>query len=847
MMELGVLLAIAIVLITIIVPIWTLVLVHVVRREAFNVRMRLEKLQTDVEQLTQTVQPHHGAAVPGAADAKGPATHARQAPAAARPPAAAPAAPCPASAGAPPPLPPALAPAAPHTAAAEPAVASPHRVHSAQAGVLGKQPRAPSAFERRARALLRQMWSWIVIGADHRPPGVSYEYAVATNWLLRIGIVILVTGIGFFLKYSINHGWLGPQGRVAISIFSGLVMLGLGMRLAGRRYHLLGQGLLGGGMATLYFSVFAAYSMYALIGAATACAAMMAITFSAGFIAVRFDALLVALLGIVGGYLTPVMIAAAPLPPAMLFAYLTVLSLGVLGVAYYKRWYLLNYLAFLGTYILYFLRISGHQPAVGFWTAFPFLLVFFAIFSTVTFVYCVAQRARATLLELLMLLVNTAVVFGSGYGLLSSAYGRASAAWLTVGLALFYIMHVYVFLVRKLGDKGLLLVFLALASFFVTMTLPLVLTREWLTVSWSVQALIMLWLAVRLGSNFLLWLGLAVYGVVLVRLGVLDFPRAFGSFSLPALEAMAPAQYVAGMLERALMFGIPASSLGGAWWVMRNARGGAPARMVPPEVDVAAPGPHERLVPVLMWLGVLVVFYYVHQEAYGFWAVCYAPLRLPFQTLVWALLGAAVLAAYRRSPSWIAYGGVLVISAAVLVKLFAHDMPAWEPVLEHARYGVAYTAGTVLCRAFDFVIVVALFSMLARAMERSGRAWTGVVALGAAMGLAWLYLTLETSSALAVWLPRMRAGGVSIVWALYALGLLIAGIQRGARGLRYPGLALFGIVMIKVFFFDLDHLDQLYRIIAFVVLGLLFLSGALLYLKYQNKLALPNESAQEAT
>jgi uncharacterized membrane protein len=163
-----------------------------------------------------------------------------------------------------------------------------------------------------------------------------------------------VVGVGFFVKYSVENGLITPTGRILLAAASGLAMLMAGARLLGRKYHVLGQGLLGGGLAVLYFSVFAAANLYHLIEQSPAFVLMSIVTVAAGSISVRFNSILVAVLGILGGYGTPIMLSTGTVNFPGLLGYMLVLGCGVLGVCYWKNWPLVNYLSFVSTWGLFF-------------------------------------------------------------------------------------------------------------------------------------------------------------------------------------------------------------------------------------------------------------------------------------------------------------------------------------------------------------------------------------------------------------------------------------------------------------------------------------------------------------
>lgn len=695
-------------------------------------------------------------------------------------------------------------------------------------------PKEPGRFEKEAREILRKTWSWIIVGDDYRKGQTSVEFAVASNWLLRIGIACTVVGIGYFLKYSLERGWMSPTGRTATTMLTGAAMVAAGVRMASGKYRVMGQGLMGGGIAALYFSVFAAFHLYhGLIPLLPAFGLMILITAASAIIAMQTNSMLMAIIGVVGGYSTPVMLSTGRVDFVGLFSYMLILNLGICGMASRKRWYLLNYLSLLFTYGMAAVALHRSYDPALFWKVMPFMAAFFALFSGVAFIHNIFKKTLANLLDVAFLLVNAAVFFAAGHFMVGGRFGGEWTSLLSVALAAFYVAHICVFMSRRLLCRELLITFMGLAAFFLVITMPLLLSRQWITLSWALEALVMLWISVKLESNFLRHAAMLLYAIMLWRFAFIDLRGHFSDSLAPGISLR---QYLPVLLERLLSSLLSIGSLGGAWAVLKKSSASERLRVerendIPQGISGGAAGTG---ILVAMF-GVLFVF--LNFEFSRSFGVIFPPLRLPMLTALWTAMCLLLLVSHFSTRSSWTLGLFSAFAAATVLKLFFFDLAHWR-LMERGLYDPygQYSFLEAFMRLLDFGFIVLLLAYAWRSLGRDFPARGLRVVLGSAsLALLFIWSSLETNTGLYRFIPDLRSGGVSILWTLFALSFVLAGILRGVRPLRFAGLILFAVVALKVFLVDMSRLHQIWRFVAFIVLGVLILCGSFLYLRFQQK------------
>ena len=155
------------------------------------------------------------------------------------------------------------------------------------------------------------------------------------------GIALVLAAV-FFLKYSVEHGWLSPTIRATIGLLTGTALLVICEMRVARGYVATANAMHGAGIAILYSTLFATHALWHLLPAGVVFALMLVVTAVAVMLSIRRDSVFIALLGLMGGFATPALLSTGENRPIGLFTYLLLLNAGLAWVAFRKNWPLLT-------------------------------------------------------------------------------------------------------------------------------------------------------------------------------------------------------------------------------------------------------------------------------------------------------------------------------------------------------------------------------------------------------------------------------------------------------------------------------------------------------------------------
>jgi uncharacterized membrane protein len=329
---------------------------------------------------------------------------------------------------------------------------------------------------------LNPIWAWLTGG----------------NTIVRVGVLILFIGMAFLAKYAAENALFPLELRlVAVGAAAiALLVVGWRLRLQPERagYALTLQGA---GVAILYLTIFSAFRLYGLIPAGLAFPLLVCVAAFSTLLAVRQDALSLAVTGVVGGFLAPILASTGQGSHVALFSYYAVLNAGIFCAAWVKAWRPLNLVGFIFTFAIAGAWGSKYYAPSYFATTEPFLILFFVAYVAIAVMYAFRQAPKLTHYVDGTLIFGAPIVgFGLQAGLVSSF--EFGLAFSSLALAAFYLL-LATWLNAKHSPQLKLLTesFLALGVIFATLAIPLALDARWTSAAWALEGAAIFWIGVR--------------------------------------------------------------------------------------------------------------------------------------------------------------------------------------------------------------------------------------------------------------------------------------------------------------------------------------------------------------
>ncbi len=666
----------------------------------------------------------------------------------------------------------------------------------------------------------------------------NWEKFIGENLINKIGVLVLIIGVGIGAKYAIDNELISPLTRIILGYLMGLGLLGFALKLK-KKFESFSAVLLSGSMAIMYFITFLAYSLYGLMPQSLAFIIMVIFTVFTVFAALKYDQQVIAIIGLVGAYSVPFLLSDGSGKVLVLFSYMTLINIGILIIAFKKYWRLLNLTSFFATWLIFASwYFSSFNVSLHFNIGLTFLFIFFAIFYTAFLSYKLIKKENYEAKDIFSVLSNSFIFYGIGIGILNDH--TVATNYLGLFTLLNAIIHFGVSTLiykKKLGDKSLFYLILGLVLTFITIAVPIQLNGQWVTLAWAFQA------------TLLFWLGRSKKVPLYEKLSYVVMILAFFSLIEDWWNYSNPTPVFNPDFLNSLLFVV---AFGFIFYFQRKFREEENTKT---KFDVLL---MNYFVPGVF---LFVLYKGIQMEISNYWNIEYLASKvdttgngyaerytlynekfMDYKT-VWVLnftllyLSALFFVIEKKIKNTALEITTLVISGLTLFLFISTGLFAQASLIHSYMNPTNYAStrffGVIAHYISLLVLAIFVYRIYIYFISRQEKNRM-LFDIFISILVIWIL-----SAEMLIWLNAFNIYennklGLSILWGCYSLLLIGYGIWKGKKHLRILAIVLFGITLLKLFFYDIVHLNTIRKTIVFVSLGILLLVISFLYNKYKH-------------
>ena len=647
----------------------------------------------------------------------------------------------------------------------------------------------------------------VVTPSVRKQKKVNYEKFIGENLFGKIGILVFVIGVGFFVKYAIDKDWINETLRTVLGFLTGSALLVVAERLQ-KKYRTFSSLLAGGAFAVFYLTVAIAFHFYHLSPQTVTFIILIVITLFMSILSVLYDRRELAIISLVGGFLAPFIVSSGDGNYMVLFTYISILNLGMFGLSIYKKWGELPVIAFVFTYLVMGLfLLTGYSTGTAIISVhlFAFATLFYFIFLLPILSILRIEAIKKNRGLLLVIITNNFIYLLLGILFLRNMeLAFKSEGLLSLFIAIINLVLVIWLRMSKKDYKFLIYAMLGLVLTFVSITIPIQLDGNYITLFWAAEMVLLLWLYVKSKIWIYERATLVLMGLTLISY-LMDVSAVI--LSSPSSDTIFLNSSFATSLFVGLAAGAFALMMGHYRSLFSEARC---LRYVPWN-------------PVMLLTSAAILYYtFMAEFSLHLAGATRSGMMLVFTSAAILILSYAFKKRFPIEQCTIPY------LAGLGVNVLIYAINIWGDQWAHM------SLPPVLLRWLAAAFIIVNLYYVARQYYTI-------------IGLKIHFTVYLNVLALLLWLTMARSflwqAGVEDFDAGFSVSLSIAGFVQMALGmrlhqkvLRIISLSTFGIVLLKLILKDLWAMPTIGKIIVFIILGLILLVLSFLYQKLKGVL-----------
>ncbi|MCF8273056.1 MAG: DUF2339 domain-containing protein [Flavobacteriaceae bacterium] len=680
------------------------------------------------------------------------------------------------------------------------------------------------------------------------------EKFIGENLINKIGIGILIIGVGIGAKYSIENDLISPLTRIILGYLLGLSLLGLSMKLK-PKYENFSAVLVSGAMAILYFLTYAAYSYYELMPQLITFALMFVFTAFTVFAALQYNKQLIAHIGLVGAYAVPFLLSDDSGNAAVLFSYMAMINMGILVLAFYKYWKPLYYVSFILTWLIYYSWFNfNYNSSNDFTMALIFASVFFVIFYATFLAYKLIKKEAFETLDIILLLVNSFIFYGFGYSILDNhETGSQLLGLFTLCNALLHFIVSVIIYRLKLADKNLFYLVVGLVLVFVTITIPVQLNGNWVTLLWIAEAALLFWIGrTKLISTY------EYISYPLMALAILSLYEDWSNGYISYWN-ITDSNKIMPLLNSYFLTTLLVVAAFGFIYIINKNKSYLTEESAKKDNQKTISFVAPAIIISTIYIGLFLEIDYYFQTLYNESALTFNDEAyheyynnynlLKFKTvwlLIYSMFFVSALSFFNiKKLQNKTFGFINIALNSIVICFFLtlglyalselRDHYLSQNLSEYYHIGIWYIAIRYVSYVFvaltlfiSYKYVLQEFMKITNKVPFSISFYTIILWIASSELVNVMDLSGSTQS---------YKLGLSILWGVYALLLIALGIWKQRKHLRIAAIVLFSVTLLKLFFYDISHLGTIAKTIVFVSLGILLLIISFLYNKFKSNIS----------